>query len=348
MPDPSPRRIGVIGLGVVGTQTVRELLDTTNHDVALPAAPKPAVAELLATLTPGEAARTTHLPQSSGRLTSDDDHGTPDIVVLCTPGSTQPALARQWMELGASIVAVTDDLATTKALLGLHDDASRLGVRIIVGAGMMPGLSCALAQLGASRLDVVTEIHAAKHGTAGPSCARQHHRALRSPGHLLRDGVSEKRPGGSGRELVWFPEPIEGADCYFAELPDPLLFGRSHPRLERATARVAANRRDRFTSRLPVLMPPHAQGGVGAIRIELRGLRDGQPDTVVYGAAGRPGTIAAVVAAAVAVELGNESPELPPCGSFGVGELRADRAILPRVRHRGVVLETFEGVNGRD
>ena len=32
-----------------------------------------------------------------------------------------------------------------------------------------------------------------------------------------------RRPGFSGRELLWFPDPIGGRDCYRAALVDPLL-----------------------------------------------------------------------------------------------------------------------------
>ena len=37
------------------------------------------------------------------------------------------------------------------------------------------------------------------------------------------------------------------------------------------SARRSARRRDRFTARLPMLSPPHQEGGIGALRVEVRG-----------------------------------------------------------------------------
>ena len=47
--------------------------------------------------------------------------------------------------------------------------------------------------------------------------------SMKRPSIEWCDGQWVRRPGGSGRELVWFPEPIAGADCYRAALPDPIL-----------------------------------------------------------------------------------------------------------------------------
>ncbi|MGA0802850.1 MAG: hypothetical protein ACO3Q0_09440, partial [Ilumatobacteraceae bacterium] len=60
----------------------------------------------------------------------------------------------------------------------LDVDLSGFGRSLVVGAAMSPGLSGLLARHLASRFDVVDEIHIAIHGTAGPACAREYHRAL--------------------------------------------------------------------------------------------------------------------------------------------------------------------------
>ncbi len=88
---------------------------------------------------------------------------------------------------------------------------------------MSPGLSGLLVRHLADQLAIGDEIHIAVHGTAGPACARQHHRALAGSGLALHDGAWVRRPAGSGRELCWFPEPVGAYDCYRAELASPLL-----------------------------------------------------------------------------------------------------------------------------
>ena len=115
------------------------------------------------------------------------------------------------------------------------------------------------------------ELHIAVHGTAGPSCARAHHGALGGWAVGWHDDHWIERPAGSGRELCWFPEPVGARDCYRAAMPDPWLLHRSFPDVDRISARVSATRRDRFTARLPMLSPPHREGGIGALRVEARG-----------------------------------------------------------------------------
>ena len=70
--------------------------------------------------------------------------------------------------------------------------------------------------------------------------------------------------------------------------------------LERVTVRVSATRRDRLTARLPMLTPPHAEGGIGALRVEVRGWRGGERHVEVMGVAERLAQIAGVVAGASA------------------------------------------------
>ena len=76
-------------------------------------------------------------------------------------------------------------------------------------------------------------------------------------------------PGGSGRELCWFPDPIGARDCYRAAHADPVLLHFAFPEVERITAKVSATRRDRLTARLPMLRPPHVGGNIGTVRVEV-------------------------------------------------------------------------------
>lgn len=319
----------VVGIGIVGARTVRQL-HASHLDV------------LAATSRPEDALARCGLVESAPvRIVRRNVTPTVDVAVLAGPARTQVDLARRYLSKRSHVVAVTDDLATCRQLLEL-DDLARMHARtLVVGAGFAPGLSCALTALAAQRFAEMNEVHVAKHGTAGPACARQHHRALRSLAEDFRNGEVLRRPGGSGRELVYFPAPIEGADCYRAELADPLLLRRAFPQITRATSRVAANRRDRLTSFLPVLMPPHAEGGVGALRVEVRGtLLNGTPGAVVMGASCRPGDGAAATAAAVVDHLIEQSPKK---GAVGVAELDPPGRLLAEIRRRGVVSEVFEG-----
>ena len=159
---------------------------------------------------------------------------------------------------------------------------------VVVGAGFSPGLTCVLARHAARRFEAVDEIHVARSGTGGPSCARAHHRALAGTSLDWRDGGWQRRRAGSGRELCWFPDPVGGQDCYRAELPDAMLLVPPFPGVDRVTARLSATRRDRITAHLPMLRKPHPEGLVGAARVEVRGRQHGVQDVVVLGVLDRP------------------------------------------------------------
>ena len=263
-----------------------------------------------------------------------------DLVVVATTAGSQAVLALAAMKAGATVVTTTNEIAETRALLAAGKEARRHGVALVVGAGYMPGLTCLLARVGASEFDAVDEIHVAKVGTAGPACARQHHRALSSLAIDWRDGRWRRRAGGSGRELCWFPDPVAGRDCYRAALPDALLLVPAFPGVDRVTARMAATRRDRLTAPLPMLRPPHPEGGVGAVRVELRGWRGGERYVVVLGSVARPAHGAAVVAAATGLHLlGREVP----AGAAGLASVPDPDRLLSAVAGLGLRPSRFEG-----
>jgi hypothetical protein len=265
-----------------------------------------------------------------------------DVVVLAQ-GGPHATMAERFVSAAVAVVSVADDLDDVRALLDLDDSARAAGVPLVVGAGMAPGLTGLLARLSASRLSSCDEIHIAVHGTAGPACARQQHRALRGLAVGYHDRSWIQRPAGSGRELCYFPEPVGAYDCYRAELASPVLLHEAFPEVERISARVSANRRDRFTAWLPMLSPPHHEGGIGAIRVEVRGADEtGGRTTVIAGVAELVGTAAAGTAIAFTVEA--------VAGALPAGVVRAGDAGLDTVRllgtvgRSGVRLQEFTGM----
>ena len=157
-----------------------------------------------------------------------------------------------------------------------------------------------------------------------------------------RAGGWREKPGGSGRELNWFPEPVGGADCYRAALADPVLLHRAFPEADRITARMAATRRDRLTARLPMLRRPHPEGLVGAVRVEVRGRVGGRYDTHVLGVLDRPAVAAGGVAAVAAIRLARG--ELGPvAGAHGLGTVDDPTGFLHELAERGVRAAAFAG-----
>ena len=322
----------VIGVGVTGSRVATNLASTNALRVGV-------VDER------GDLARA--VARSCNGAVLDLAHAhVADAAVLALP-APHADLARELLDSGVSVVSMSDDVDDVEALLAMHPLAERHGVTLVVGAAMAPGLTGLLARQLADQLDVVDEIHIAMHGTAGPACARQHHRALGGTSIGLHDGLWVRRPAGAGRELCWFPEPVNAYDCYRAEVPEPLLLHRVFPGVMRMSARMSGTRRDRFTARLPMLSPPHREGGVGAVRVEVRGaLPGGARETLVAGAAMRSGVAAAAVASAMTEWLlsADGRPAGHPTGSVVLGDARLPTAdLLERVRGWGVPLFEFTG-----
>ncbi len=265
-----------------------------------------------------------------------------DVVILAGPPRCQGSLAADLVRVGRHVISISDAPEDVDDLLALGPLAEKAGVSVVAGVGFAPGLTCLLARLAANSLDVVDEIAVAKAGTGGPACARQHHRALKQPGLVWNDGRWLQRRGGSDRDLAWFPGSIGARDCYRAALPSPKLLQRAFPDAQRISARVTANRRDRLTGRLPMLRPPHADGGPGAVRVEVRGRRAGGIETVIFGVMDHPSVAAGTTAAVCALELLDGRL---PTGAFGLSEVTDPRPMLRALHARGVRAATFDGMS---
>ena len=309
MSTPANFDIGIIGSGVVGTRVAAQL-----HTLGL----RPRVAPLR---------HATDLFDCN--------------VVVLAHGAPHSALAATFVAQGIAVVSVSDNLADVLALLDVQDRALARQVPVIIGAACSPGMTGLLVHHVTRAFESIDEVHVAVHGTGGPQCARQHHDSLAGVSIGWHEGEWLQRPAGSGRELCWFPDPVGARDCYRYASPEPVLLQRIAPSLQRITARVSATRRDRLTARLPMLAPPHAEGTLGGLRVEVRGVRNGMRHVEIVGIAERVATITGSVAAQAARGLMNGS--VPP----GVHNLGQDEVpndfILDGVLDSGTILHQFVG-----
>ena len=320
----------VVGLGAVGTRAARQLTSTDSVEKVILVAARPGrVQEVAASLG------STAVAGPASTAPSPDA----DVVLLATPAGHQLAPALEMVGRGISVVTTSDSIDDVRGLLDLGPEAEARGVTVGLGATFSPGLTCVLARFAAEGFDVVDEIHVSRLGTGGPACARQHHRALGTDAIDWRDGGWQTRPGGSGRELNWFPDPIGAADCYRAALPDALLLAPSFPGVGRITARLAATRRDRLTARLPMLRRPHPEAGLGAVRVEVRGRSSAGREIEILGAMDRPGVAAGAVAALATVEIGEG--RVSGFGAAGLAELVDGKPFLAELARRGVKSARF-------
>lgn len=263
-----------------------------------------------------------------------------DVVILAHPCGDHDKLAAYHLSNGSHVISLSEDPTEVEALLKLDATAMAASRSLVVGAGFEPGLSCLLVKYASERLDDVEAISISKAGTAGPACARQHHRALKTAGVEWMDEQWHQRRGGSGRDLAWFPEPIGARDCYRGHLASPILLRQSFPNARRLTARLAATRRDRFTSWLPMLRKPHRDGGPGGLRVELRGKKDGGVETIIVGISDYPSVASASVATVAAYAAHTRKI---PIGAGGLASWNNPGSALTELRQHGIKVAEFSG-----
>lgn len=262
-------------------------------------------------------------------------------VVVLAHGAPHAALASTFIAQGISVVSVSDSLDDVLAMLDMQERAESRGAAMVVAATCSPGMSGLLVNHMRRAFESIDEVHTAVHGTGGPMCARQHHDSLAGLSVGWHEGEWLQRPAGSGRELCWFPDPVGARDCYRFASPEPVLLQRVEPGLNRITSRVSATRRDRLTARLPMLRRPHAEGLEGALRVEVRGVRNGRRHVEIVGIANKVGTIAGAVAAHTARALQERTV---PAGVHNLGQAALPNAdILDGVVSSGITLHQFVG-----
>ena len=326
-------RVTIVGAGATGARIARQLRTSANvSSLHLRDSRPERLGTVLATL---------------GSDVSSDSLGVDapldgDVVVIATPPGVHLPIAERAVRAGADVISLADSRLDVQSLLTLDRTAAAARRSVVIGAGFTPGLSCLLARHAADRFDEVDEIHVAKVGTGGPACARVHHAALGHSAVEWRDGAWINRAGGSGRELCWFPEPVAARDCYRGAFAEPLLLHRVFPDAARLSSRMSATRRDRLTAHLPMLRPPHPEGGPGAIRVEVRGWRDGAHDQYVLGAMDRPANAAATVAAVAVEHALAKRVRAHGCG--GLAEMVEVKAFLADLAGRGLTSAVFDGV----
>jgi saccharopine dehydrogenase-like NADP-dependent oxidoreductase len=332
-------RAVLVGIGAVGSRAARQLASTeTVERLTVLHADAARLARLADALAAPDRVEVAVCPPGSVDRSALRDA---DVLVLTSPFHHRPA-AEAALEGDVHVVSACDDPGEVRGLLALDAEARERGLSVVVGAAFAPGLTCVLARHAAAGFDSVHEIHVASMGTGGPACARRHHAALSEDALDWGDGGWRRRSGGSGRELCWFPDPVGGADCYRGGMSDALLLVPAFPGVQRVTARLAATRRDRMSAWLPMLRPPHPEGMLGAVRVEVRGKRGPVFDARVLGALDRP-AVAAGTVAAVAAAWATEG-RLARAGAGGLAELLDEPVpFLRELARRGVRAAVFEG-----
>lgn len=277
-----------------------------------------------------------------------------DVVACALPGRAAVTAARASIAAGVPFVACADGDDTISTLLDLDGEAARAGVTLVVGAGLAPGLAEVLAVHAAGALDRVDDVRVARAGVAGEACRRTAMAARSGSVEEWVDGAWSRGRGGSGAELVWFPDPVGGVDCGRSASGDARLLVRCLEGLRSARTSAAGLRgMGGLLGALPVRLPAMRarpwtvdDDAWAGVWVEVRGTLEGRRDVVVYGGVDRMASAAGAVLALTATWLGGlDLPfgDRPSHGVFGLGEVVAPVGFLAELAARGIKTARFEG-----
>ena len=189
-------------------------------------------------------------------------------------------MAAAAIEAGVPYVSICDDHAAASDVLDLDERARDRGVPVLTGLGWTPGLTSLAARRIHDELGGLDAVRLFWAGAAADATghAVTLHTLYAFDGHVpvVRDGLVELVPAGSGREPIDFPEPLGRVTTSFVGHPEPVTLPRFLPGLRRvelkgglaedALGRLATTlsrtgltrthaRRERLTAILEPLMP---------------------------------------------------------------------------------------------
>jgi len=329
-----PRTLLILGAGAVGRRAARTLAETDGVGRVL-----------VADKDAGRAAQVAETlgPMAEAIEWSPADPLPEDVaaVAVAAEAGVERAVVERGLERRVPIACSSDDADGVRGLLDLDDAAREAGTAVAAGCGLAPGLSDVLARHAADALEVATEVHVARAGWAGPECAGMLHRAHRGVALEWRDGTWVRERAGSGRQLVWFPDPVGGLDCRRATSAQAQLLVGALPRLRRVSMRVAQRpegQRRRGRSQ------PDSEGDWGAAWVEVRGRRGRAEEVLVYGVVDRMAFAAGtVLGVATAWLAGLGESAVTQVGVQSLGALVEPVPFLADLAHRGVKAAVFEG-----
>ena len=132
------------------------------------------------------------------------------------------------------LVDINDEFEITLKMLDFNEKAREAGVLIILGLGGCPGIDNILVSAAAKQLDHVEEIHTAwvMSGADPGGLALSYHLLYSLSGKALTfngSSFSEVRSFIDGKERIEFPQPIGAVDVYHIGHPEPITLSRTFP-----------------------------------------------------------------------------------------------------------------------
>jgi saccharopine dehydrogenase-like NADP-dependent oxidoreductase len=359
--------------GSVGRYVASELGRSPEVTVVLVASRRARTAEKTARLLGGPSDRvrpvTLDVTETESTLQAFREA---DVVVSAAGPSyllEEPAVAAA-VETGTPYLSLADDLAPVRSVRALDESAVANETTIVTGCGLAPGLSNLLVDLCARGLDAVEEIDIAVARSAaesdGDASAMHFLFVLTQPAPVISEFTLSDERAGTAPRLVYFPEPVGWIETFRAGHPEiatlPEKFGdlrslqyrvglTEKAAMDVTRAAVASKmvrsegaRRAFLKASGPLRplverMPPKGPAWT-ALRVDVRGQRDGRQAIVSYGAADHLRNFASVPISLLAVKIGSGQLSVP--GVHTVDEVVDSGSFLAEIGQRGVRVAKLE------
>ncbi len=233
-------RIAIVGLGQMGSATLRILLEQLPEATFLALDRAPGALSAAEGLDP---------QRVSGRVTDViggevNLDGVDLVVNLSGPFfAGADTVARAALRSGTTYIDIGDDLEATETILKLDAEAQAAGVPLVTGAGWSPGVSNWLAARlidenpNADGVQVAWVTHESDPGGLAP-LRHMLHMAV-SPCPVWVDGAWTQSPGfvPETAATYHFPEPLGATEAYDTAHPEPMTLSRHFPQLRYASCK---------------------------------------------------------------------------------------------------------------
>ena len=159
-----------------------------------------------------------------------------NVVLNCVQYNWNVDIMRACLEVKAHYIDLGGLFHVTRKQFELHDEFVKAGLTAVLGMGSTPGTMNVMAGYAASKLDTVKEAHAicacgdftktkAVIGIPYSLLTVMEEHTL-DP-YILKDGMLQAVPAGSGEEEIDFPQPIGTTKAWYCIHSEPAQFARS-------------------------------------------------------------------------------------------------------------------------
>lgn len=216
------------GYGAVGSRIARNLAADDPSQVIVGGRRLDRAGQLAVEIGNGVRARAVDVTQPGSIASALADVGT---VVSCID-QPEPYLLNACIERGLGYTDITPHLMTRRPTDAMRDAAAQSGARIVLGAGLAPGISSMLARVAVDRLggaiaSVSCNVLLSIGDTFGEASRGYILQELAHPYPVFVDGVEHQVLPMSRSVLVQFPVPLGVRRAYLFPFSDQVFFPKT-------------------------------------------------------------------------------------------------------------------------